>query len=74
MKAAPVYFFVTGLIYFFTYDASLWQVIKNPSSLLDVTRDAQGFEIVAVHVVCQSLHFIGGLGSLDGYLVMDING
>lgn len=40
MRAAPIYFLVTGIIYFFTSDASLVQLIKNPSSLLNVTRDS----------------------------------
>ena len=56
MKAAPVYFFVTGLIYFFTYDASLWQIIKNPSSLLDVTRDA-GIVLVVLMAVSFALFY-----------------
>lgn len=56
MKAAPIYFFVIGMIYFFTYDASLWQVIKNPSSLLDVTRDA-GIVLVVIMAASFALFY-----------------
>ncbi len=40
MSAAPIYFLVTALLYFFTDEACLVQLIKNPSSLLNVTRDS----------------------------------
>ncbi|MBQ2694213.1 MAG: hypothetical protein IJF57_01555 [Clostridia bacterium] len=40
MSAAPLYFLVTALMYFFTDEACLVQLIKNPSSLLNVTRDS----------------------------------
>ena len=40
MSAAPIYFLITALMYFFTDDACLVQLIKNPSSLLNVTRDS----------------------------------
>ena len=56
MKAAPVYFFLTGIIYFFTDEASLWQVIKNPSSLLNVTRDA-GIVLIVLMVVSFALFY-----------------
>lgn len=40
MTSVPRYLFVTALIYFFTYDSSFIEIVKNPASLLNVTQDA----------------------------------
>lgn len=40
MTMLPRYLFVTALIYFFTYDASFIPLVKNPMSVLNVTKDA----------------------------------
>lgn len=40
MTSVPRYLFVVALIYFFTYDASFIEIIKNPASVLNVTQDA----------------------------------
>lgn len=56
MKNAPVYFFVTGIIYFFTDDACLVNVIKNPSSLLNVARDA-GIVLILVMLASFALFY-----------------
>ncbi len=40
MTSVPRYLFITALIYFFTYDASFIELIKNPMSVLNVTQDS----------------------------------
>ncbi len=40
MNAVTKYMLVTAIIYFFTDDASFVQLIKNPMSILNVTRDS----------------------------------
>ena len=49
MSSLPVYFVAVALIYFFTYDMSFIDIIKNPASLLKVTQDA-GIVLVVLMV------------------------
>ena len=52
MSSVPRYLFVVALIYFFTYDMSFIEVLKNPASLLNVTQDAN---IVLVVIMAASV-------------------
>ena len=40
MTWIPRYLFITALIYFFTYDSSFIELVKNPESVLNITQDA----------------------------------
>ncbi len=52
MSSLPRYLFVVALIYFFTYDMSFVEILKNPASLLNVTQDAN---IVLVVIMAASV-------------------
>lgn len=61
IKAAPVYFLVTGILYFFTGNAYILKLpfaeIKNPSSLLGMIRDGS-LTVVALMIVSFILIYV----------------
>ncbi len=52
MSSLPRYLFVVALIYFFTYDMSFIEILKNPASLVNVTQDAN---IVLIVIMAASV-------------------
>lgn len=60
MASLPRYLFVVALIYFLTYDASFIQIVKNPSSVLNITTDAG---IVLTVLMVASVLFFNALYS-----------